>query len=104
MSADTDITVQSFLQDVGRKEFETELGVTTQVVSRAVKSNIMPAHWFFAVREFCSARSRTVPEHLFRRLDTVQTSQTSQSAKSDGHRAVIDQAGGERPRPEEDAA
>ncbi|WP_156127901.1 hypothetical protein [Pseudooceanicola atlanticus] len=63
---DTRDTVASFLDRVGRSNFERNLGHSTQVVSRALAKNQFPAHWFFSCRDWCAEIGIEVPEHLFR--------------------------------------
>ena len=60
------IPFDAFLESVGRRRFEEAIGVSTQVVTRAIKENVMPAHWFLDVRDWCVANKFDVPEHLFR--------------------------------------
>lgn len=59
-------TVASFLDVVDREKFQNELGYSTQVVTRAKADNIMPAHWFVPVRDWCADRGVDAPEHLFK--------------------------------------
>lgn len=59
-------TVGQFIQFVGRKRFEAELGVKTQVVTRAIRDDLMPARWFLSVRGLCNELGVMTPEHLFR--------------------------------------
>lgn len=69
-------TVRSFLNEVGRDKFQLELGHSTQVVTRALADNLMPAHWFVEVRDWAAKRGIDAPEYLFRfnrkPLDTTQ--------------------------------
>lgn len=66
MKTDTkQMNMKEFLDAVGRKKFQDETGHSMQVVSRAVKNGLMPAHWFYGVREFCRANDFVAPEHLF---------------------------------------
>ncbi len=66
-------TVSDFLEEVGRQRFEAACGHGKQVVSRAIKKNLMPAHWYFDTRDFCEELSIPVPEHLFRQSYTPRS-------------------------------
>lgn len=59
-------SVRSFLKEVGRDSFQSELGKSPQVVTRAIKDNLMPAHWYIEVRDWAEAKGVSAPEYLFR--------------------------------------
>lgn len=59
-------TTGQFIRFVGRKRFEAEVGVKTQVVTRAIRDGLMPARWFLSVRRLCNDLGVMTPEHLFR--------------------------------------
>lgn len=60
------ITLEQFLDRVGRQRFQDEIGKSTQLVTRAKEDGMMPAHWFLDVRNWCVRNQLDVPEHLFR--------------------------------------
>lgn len=60
------ITFSEFLNQVGRKRFQDAIDVSTQLVTRALNDELMPAHWFLKVRDWCVSNQIDVPEHLFR--------------------------------------
>ena len=60
------MTLSDFLSQVDRQRFQAETGFSAQLVSRAKKEGAFPAHWFWAVREFCANNGFRVPEHLFK--------------------------------------
>lgn len=74
-------TVSDFIESVGRARFESALGHPTQVVSRAIKENVMPAHWYFECRDWCREINVEVPEHLFRRSRRSPGERHQQNAK-----------------------
>ncbi|MDD9726109.1 hypothetical protein PVV74_11640 [Roseovarius sp. SK2] len=49
-----------------RQTFEKEIGVKTQVVTRALADEAMPPRWYIAVRDYCAARGFAAPDHLFK--------------------------------------
>lgn len=59
-------TVAEFIEAVGRSTFETDLGHSSQVVSRAIVGNVMPAHWYMDIKDACSAWGVACPDHLFK--------------------------------------
>lgn len=59
-------TVEQFITFVGRDRFQSDLGYSTQLVSRAIKTGLMPSPWFIAVRGLCNDLAIRTPEHLFR--------------------------------------
>lgn len=78
-------TVAGFIDHVGRQKFEAELGHTPQVVTRAIRKNTMPAHWFRDVRDWCVANGFSCPEHLFQwSRPSPVNKRIKQYANSDG--------------------
>lgn len=65
MADDNTETVEQFVAEVTRPVMRGALGVSTQVISRAVAENRMPASWYLALREVCLRLGRDVPDHLF---------------------------------------
>jgi hypothetical protein len=63
--------VSDFIYSIGRAEFERSVGVMSQVVSRAIKENGIPCHWFINVRNLCDRIGVECPEHLFKWLPPV---------------------------------
>lgn len=59
-------TVRSFIEQVGRREFEVHLDVSAQAVSRAMTDNIMPAGWYLGAAEIAAAKKVPVSKDLFR--------------------------------------
>ena len=59
-------TVAEFLETAGRISFQNETGFSVQLVTRAKRVGVFPAHWFWKVRDFCELRGVEVPEHLFK--------------------------------------
>jgi hypothetical protein len=80
MAKQTNETVKDFIARVGRKDFEKALGHKTQVVTRAIADGVMPAHWFFACRDWCSENGIEVPEYLFRQSHTPKPGRIKQNA------------------------
>lgn len=74
------VTVLDFVTFVGRARFERELGHSQQVISRAVSTNRMPAHWYFACRDWCREMGITVPEHLFRQCQRPNRANSKRNA------------------------
>ncbi|MDE4303995.1 hypothetical protein PXK30_03610 [Phaeobacter gallaeciensis] len=60
------MTLKDFLEKVDRQRFQEATGFSAQLVSRAKKEGVFPAHWFWKVRKFCADNGAQVPEHLFR--------------------------------------
>ena len=58
-------TVEEFIAHVGRDNFQFMLGYSTQLVTRAIKTNVMPARWFLRVGKLCNVLKIEMPEHLF---------------------------------------
>lgn len=85
-------TVHDFIKGVGRDRFEKELGHTTQVVSRAITADVMPAHWYFDCRDWCREIGEEVPEHLFRRTHRPRTSSASQDVSGRSSQSAEDAA------------
>jgi len=59
-------TVREFVEFLDRKRFQDTLGHSAQVVTRAIRDNQMPAHWFIGVRGLCNEIGVMTPEHLFK--------------------------------------
>lgn len=59
-------TVAELITAIGRPRFTEAIGRGPQVVSRAIRENILPAAWFPIVRDLCAEAGRPVPERLFR--------------------------------------
>jgi hypothetical protein len=59
-------TVRDFIAHVGRDRFQTATGYSTQLVTRALSTGLMPSGWYLNVRSFCNTLGVMVPEHLFR--------------------------------------
>ncbi|NSY36842.1 hypothetical protein [Leisingera sp. ANG59] len=59
-------TVADFLEVAERAQFQKETGFSVQLVTRAKRVGLFPAHWFWTVREYCDRRGIEVPEHLFK--------------------------------------
>lgn len=77
--------IETFLHSVGRPRFRDAIGVSDQLMTRAVDEGLMPASWYFDVRDWCVANKIDVPDHLFkRRKRKPLNSLTSQNAKSAG--------------------
>jgi len=60
------MTVAEFLKLADRARFQRETGFSAQLVSRAKRQGVFPAHWFWSVRAYCCAHVLEVPEHLFK--------------------------------------
>lgn len=77
-------SVRDFIEHVDRDRFQTTLGHTPQVVSRAIARNVMPAHWFLGVRGLCNELGILTPENLFQwsRPEPANKSDNKQYAKS----------------------
>lgn len=59
-------TVRDFIEAVGRSNFQDSLGHSTQVITRAIADDTMPAHWYVPVRDWCAEIGIVAPEHLFK--------------------------------------
>ncbi|KIC19632.1 hypothetical protein RA21_03845 [Leisingera sp. ANG-DT] len=59
-------TVANFLDVADRVQFQKETGFSVQLVTRAKRVGLFPAHWFWAVRSYCQKHGIEVPEHLFK--------------------------------------
>ena len=59
-------TVKELIGIADRQTFEKEIGVKTQLVTRAISEETMPPRWYIAVRDFCAARGYAAPDHLFK--------------------------------------
>lgn len=59
-------TLAEFLSTVDRRRFQEETGYSAQLISRAKREGLFPAHWFWTVREYCERHGLDVPEHLFK--------------------------------------
>ena len=59
-------TVAELVEQIGRKAFEEQVGVKTQLVTRAIADEAMPTRWYVAVRACCEAKGLPTPEHLFK--------------------------------------
>ena len=59
-------TVSDFIDRITRARFEGALHHKTQVVTRAISDNRMPAHWFFERSDLCAEVGAAVPERLLR--------------------------------------
>lgn len=59
-------TVKALVKTIGRDRFQSALGHKPQVVSRAMAEGVMPAHWYWGVRDLCNAVGVVTPEHLFK--------------------------------------
>lgn len=66
MKQKTSPTLSGFLDLVGRKAFQDRTGFSVNLVTRAKKDRVFPAHWFWKIRELCEDLEIEVPEHLFR--------------------------------------
>lgn len=62
----TPLTVAELVEQIGRKPFEKQVRVKTQLVTRAIAENTMPTRWYVAVRASCKAVGIATPEHLFK--------------------------------------
>lgn len=59
-------TVSDMIDTIGRGTFADRTGHGQQVISRAIRENVMPAAWYVDVRDLCAEMGVEVPEHLFR--------------------------------------
>lgn len=66
-------TIEDLIGLDGRQTFEKEIGVKTQLVTRALAEEVMPPRWYLAVRKFCEARGVGVPDHLFKMHGVVHS-------------------------------
>ena len=73
-------TVADLFTALGRDRIRNELGHGQQVLSRAVSDNVMPAHWFFGLRDLCDRQGIACPEHLFRVRKPASAATTSETA------------------------
>ena len=80
MGHDRSPDVEAFIKLVGRSRFEEALGLPTQVITRAIKANVMPAHWYFGARDLGDSLDVEVPEHLFRQTHKRPRPSNKQSA------------------------
>lgn len=77
------MNIEQFLQSVGRPRFRDAIGVSDQLITRAVDEGLMPASWYFEVRDWCVANKIDVPDHLFkRRRRKLGNAGTTQNEKS----------------------
>ena len=60
------ITLEGFLEQVGRSRFRKGIGRSEQLMVRASAQGKMPAGWYRDVRDWCVANRVDVPEHLFK--------------------------------------
>ncbi len=70
-------TVEQFISYVGRRRFQTNLELSTQLVSRAIKTGLMPSSWFIDVRGLCNDMGILTPDHLFRWKDKRHVKQNA---------------------------
>lgn len=84
-------SVRDLLKKVGREDFLTALGHSTQVVTRAVAENKMPAHWYVGVRALCEQKGVEVSEDLFRwsRKPPSPTQNANAQKKVQGRKADV---------------
>lgn len=75
-------TIEKFISNVGRSRFERELGLKTQLVTRAISDGLMPSPWARDVRIWCEARGVKFPEHLFKWRDLLNDADKSGDARN----------------------
>lgn len=64
--------LNDFIYLIGRSEFEQFVGISPQVVSRALKENAMPCHWYMRVKALCAEIGIECPDHLFKWLSAPE--------------------------------
>lgn len=60
------LTINDFLKEAGRTNFEKSCGKKPQLVTRAISDGKFPPSWYINVRIFCVANKLDCPHHLFK--------------------------------------
>lgn len=59
-------TVSDLYDALGRDAIRKDGGHGHQVMSRALKENVLPSHWLPQIDRMCTAAGIECPRHLFR--------------------------------------
>lgn len=77
-------TIKDLIEVADRPTFEKEVGVKTQLVTRALSEDVMPPRWYIAVRNYCVSRGFAVPDHLFKWHDAKQPADANPTEQDRG--------------------